>query len=157
MGRDANNCAGYETGPGALSPWLFFKATAANQKDIKVKRLNEAMPFIIFAAFALKYGLTNSVLVHIFLEFNSQIWTRLYHLWVARLDPAACPALFLYSSRDELVGSTLVERCAADREQAIGRVFRKKWEDSPHVEHLRVHEEEYVEELRSFSAKLEVI
>src|SRR5690349_448746 len=94
------------------------------------------MPYLIFLAFSVKYGFVRSVLVHIFLEFNAQMWTKLYHFYVAKRDPARCPALFMYSTADELVSSRSVETCAFQRDVAIGKVWKKRWETSGHVRHL---------------------
>jgi hypothetical protein len=133
-----------------LSPYIFFKATAANEKNKTLKLLHRLMPYLIFLVFSYKYGIVRSTLAHILIEFNQQIWTRLYHFYVARRDPGASPALFLYSKADDLVGYQYVESVANQREQTFGNVWRKRWENSAHVRHIYDVEKEYVDELKAF-------
>ena len=64
-----------------------------------------------------------------------------------------CPALFLYSKADELVTHDWVEHCADDRENTIGRVWRKRWDNSAHVRHIYEFEDEYVDELKVFARR----
>ena len=116
--------------------------------------MHEAMPYMIFLAFSFKYGVIRSLLVHIFIEFNQRMWTKLYHFYVATKDPAACPALFLYSKTDDLVTYDWVESCAASREKALGNVYQKCWEDSPHVSHIYKHETEYIQEMKNFARNI---
>ena len=62
------------------------------------------------------------------------------------------PALFLYSSDDQIIDATAVERMA-DALDALGaRVTRVRWETSPHVSHLRTDRERYVASLATFLA-----
>jgi len=119
-----------------------------------MRKLHELAPFAIYILFAFRYGILRTVLVHLFVEFNSHLWTRLYHYYVAKRDPAACPALFLYSKADELVTYDAVEGVIKQREVAIGNVSKKCWETSAHVRHVYEFEDEYVEELRKFGSSI---
>ena len=114
------------------------------------------MPYLIFALFAFRYGLVRSILAHIFIEFNQRIWTKLYHFYVAKHDPAACPSLFLYSKTDQLVSYDLVKGCATEREACFGKVWRKCWDESGHVRHIYQHEDEYNQQLREFAVNISI-
>ena len=116
--------------------------------------MHELTPYLIFLACCYKYGIVRSILAHIFVEFNQQIWTKLYHFYVARRDPAACPALFLYSKADELISSDMVEAVAAQREKSFGKVWKKKWETSAHVRHIYDFEDEYITEMKQFATNI---
>lgn len=119
-----------------------------------MKILHEMVPYLIFVAFSFRYGIVRSVLVHVFMEINTRIWTKLYHFYVARRDPAACPSLFLYSKADELVTYDAVEGVIAQRQKSIGLVAQKRWDTSPHVRHIYDFETEYITELKKFAATI---
>jgi hypothetical protein len=119
-----------------------------------LRLLNEFIPYGIFAFFAFRYGLIRTLFAHILIEFNQRIWSKLYHMYVARMDPARCASLFLYSKADHLVTDSYVSATADDREKHIGRVWRKCWETSGHVRHVYEFETEYVDQLQRFTRNI---
>lgn len=58
--------------------------------------------------------------------------------------------LLLYSSKDALISHRAVEVYAEKMKGNGNQVKEKKWEDSPHVAHYKVHKKEYSDTLKNF-------
>jgi len=61
-----------------------------------------------------------------------------------------CPALFLYAVDDKVVNYKLVEQFIDRQKQRGIKVFTKRWDNSVHIQHLRLHPEEYKTEIKKF-------
>lgn len=70
--------------------------------------------------------------------------------WALIEEPAHCPQLFLYSQADKLISSDDIEFFIVERQKLGVPVVTKCWSDSPHVQHYRVHPEEYRDSVYSF-------
>ncbi|KAK3877737.1 hypothetical protein Pcinc_017589 [Petrolisthes cinctipes] len=70
--------------------------------------------------------------------------------WALVEESARCPQLFLYSKADKLIHSDDVEFFISERQKLGVMVVAKCWADSPHVQHYRMHPEEYRESVYSF-------
>ncbi|KAK7500371.1 hypothetical protein BaRGS_00008278 [Batillaria attramentaria] len=60
------------------------------------------------------------------------------------------PTLILYSSADRISSAEVSEDYMREWREKGYRVFCRKWGDSPHVGHFRLHPEQYTEALYSF-------
>jgi hypothetical protein len=54
-----------------------------------------------------------------------------------------CPKLYLYSESDVLVSPDTIQRHMQAEAVRGARVYAHKWADTPHVEHYRLHPEQY--------------
>ncbi|GBF94577.1 hypothetical protein Rsub_06692 [Raphidocelis subcapitata] len=61
--------------------------------------------------------------------------------WHALTPP--CPKLYLYSESDVLVSPETIQRHMQAEAVRGARVYAHKWADTPHVEHYRLHPEQY--------------
>eukprot|EP01080_Neovahlkampfia_damariscottae_P003993 gene3993-7249_t len=59
------------------------------------------------------------------------------------------PQLYLYSSDDPLTRPEVIEEWISQEEKRVV-VWKKKWEKSKHVQHFRLHKEEYSKEVLEF-------
>jgi hypothetical protein len=59
------------------------------------------------------------------------------------------PQLYLYSEDDTLCPAKFIEEWA-EKEQKRVVVWKKKWSNSKHVQHFRLHKEEYSKEVQQF-------
>ena len=59
------------------------------------------------------------------------------------------PQLYLYSSDDPLTRPEIIEDWINQEEKRVV-VWKKKWEKSKHVQHFRLHKEEYSNEVLKF-------
>lgn len=90
-------------------------------------------------------------------RFNSIYFNYCVH------DPVSAPALFLYSSKDSVVNSSVIEHIVGERRQRLKKgilsslaravsehyVRARCWKDSSHVAHYEAHPVEYRQELKS--------
>ena len=72
--------------------------------------------------------------------------------YVLRLqdDPLRVPQLYLYSENDPIAPPAFIDQLAAHRQSLGVSVTQKKWKDSQHCGHLKVHPDEYEQTLRDF-------
>ena len=68
--------------------------------------------------------------------------------------PPPAPLLILYSAADLIAPSWKLDSVVVGWERLGVTVHVQKWEDSPHVGHLRRYPEQYAEALRVFLGKL---
>jgi hypothetical protein len=61
--------------------------------------------------------------------------------WHALVPP--CPKLYLYSESDALVSPGTIQGHMQSEAVRGSRVYAHKWADTPHVEHYRLHPEQY--------------
>ena len=68
-----------------------------------------------------------------------------------RANRLAVPTLFLYSSLDPVCDTDWIEGVIRDMErQESVPIFSKMWPDSTHVNHMRLHPDEYIETVNMF-------
>ena len=80
--------------------------------------------------------------------------SEIHHAWTSVL-PQTCRQLYLYSSGDTLIPYNAVEKFIDFQKASLHRrVYTKKWTDSDHVEHLKVHPEEYAQTVRMFISEV---
>lgn len=66
--------------------------------------------------------------------------------WNLLLDDTACMRqAYIYSHGDDICDATKIEEMAEERKKRGAHVMTKHFEDSTHVQHLRLHEIEYKE------------
>jgi pimeloyl-ACP methyl ester carboxylesterase len=141
----------FDSCPGSLHPYWFFRATAANQKQQWLKMTWNGLPWLLLSLSGLQFGWKATLFMVLFTHLtNKYILTRLYHRAVSDKDRSKCPSLFIYSEADELVSYTSVEHVAKRRQAIMGGVSVKKFQDSAHVKHLMDHEVEYVQTVQDF-------
>jgi hypothetical protein len=68
--------------------------------------------------------------------------------WHALVPP--CPKLYLYSESDVLVSPDTIQGHMQSEAVRGSRVYAHRWADSPHVEHYRLHPEEYTSVVARF-------
>nr|KAG5714281.1 hypothetical protein BaRGS_018498 [Batillaria attramentaria] len=68
----------------------------------------------------------------------------------AESNQAGHPTLMLYSSADNIVSSAKLDEVVADWKKRGHFVRCRKWEDTPHVGHFRLHPNEYTKEVQEF-------
>ncbi|KAI8470580.1 MAG: hypothetical protein J3K34DRAFT_368414, partial [Monoraphidium minutum] len=71
--------------------------------------------------------------------------------WRELLPP--CPKLYLYSEADVLVDPRTIQGHMASEAARGSRVYATKWEDTPHVEHYRLHPDQYARAVGAFAAE----
>ncbi|XP_013393756.1 transmembrane protein 53-A [Lingula anatina] len=100
------------------------------------------------------------VLITIFLKVFIERITSLFRwssdtsfgdYWdVMKNDKSRWPQLYLYSKADELVNYRYVEEIIKHRKKLGVIVMAMCWEDSPHVQHFRVHREAYMAQVYAY-------
>lgn len=80
--------------------------------------------------------------------FGIQVHESMYDKMLYYQD--GCPELYLFSKADELVSATDVENTIDKRRMQGVDITSMSWDDSPHVQHLRVHRESYITQCRDF-------
>ncbi|KAI1713104.1 transmembrane protein 53 [Ditylenchus destructor] len=89
-------------------------------------------------------------------HFNCDIYAEhfsFYHL--IKFDDLPRRQLYLYSAADVLCSAHSIEHFQDVQRQLGHQVTSKKWENSPHVEHLRHHAEEYSRNCKEFVSNSE--
>lgn len=61
-----------------------------------------------------------------------------------------CPELYLYSKADEVIASCDVDNMVERRRMQSVDITVRRWDDSPHVQHLRTHKEDYMKQCYGF-------
>ena len=64
-----------------------------------------------------------------------------------------CSELYLYSKADQIILSSDVDNMIERRRMQSVDISAKRWEDSAHVQHLRIHREDYLKECYAFLMK----
>lgn len=65
----------------------------------------------------------------------------------------SCPEMYLFSKTDEIISATDIEDMIDRRRMQSIDITAKCWEDSPHVQHLRVHQDSYIKHCCDFLSK----
>jgi len=61
-----------------------------------------------------------------------------------------CPKLYLYSESDVLVSPDVIQSHMQAEAVRGSRIYAQRWHDTPHVEHYRLHPEQYTDILSRF-------
>ena len=72
------------------------------------------------------------------------------YIQAMKLDRAKWPQMFLYSKADEVVPYMSVGEVVEHRKSLGIPVDEVCWDDSPHVQHMRVHREAYISQCYDF-------
>lgn len=66
-------------------------------------------------------------------------------------DPLDCPKLFLYSDADDLCPADFIAKFVEQqRKRGDSLITEKRWKDSPHCQHLRMHQSDYEKAVETF-------
>ncbi|XP_069187296.1 LOW QUALITY PROTEIN: transmembrane protein 53 [Procambarus clarkii] len=140
--------------PNIMVKGIIFDSTPAPRRFYSgVRAMYEATPGPIWKKLCASLGMAFYILSYGLL---SVLWTIIsgklpkHPPWALVEDVARCPQLFLYSQADKLISSDDVEFFITERQKLGVPVVAKCWTDSPHVQHYRMHPEEYRESVYSF-------
>ena len=78
----------------------------------------------------------------------SPVRLQIWHSW--QIAAPLAPQLYLYSTCDALIPPSEVQLFRRMQEARGLWTATKEWPDSAHVEHYRLHPEEYTEQLNRF-------
>ena len=93
--------------------------------------------------------------LHVTHKYTQSVFTarsKLFHN-----TPVHSPSLFLYSRDDPIANMKDIQTVENTWRNRLGmRVTSKCWDSSPHVSHFYVHQQEYVDTLRTFLKEIEL-
>eukprot|EP00933_Yihiella_yeosuensis_P064342 TRINITY_DN6769_c0_g1_i2.p1 TRINITY_DN6769_c0_g1~~TRINITY_DN6769_c0_g1_i2.p1 ORF type:complete len:324 (+),score=36.01 TRINITY_DN6769_c0_g1_i2:72-974(+) len=150
----------FDCAPGDLTFPIFFKAFLAGRPPLSVR-----LPLFgagiglslatLYASLRQPISIGFPLLCFIFYTLSkADQFNRCYHEKLAS-DPSRCPQLFLYSTKDALVGYGVIEWLIARRRKCGVDVSVKRWNDVPHMALLRDRPSEYEEALRKYISSLQ--
>ena len=78
----------------------------------------------------------------------SPVCLQIWRSW--QIAAPLAPQLYLHSTCDALIPPSEIHLFRKMQETRGLWTATKEWPDSPHVEHYRLHPEEYIEQLQTF-------
>lgn len=134
----------------APSKVSIFTAVRASFRAIQVK-----LTWLRYPIAAFVFLVMSTVYLYNFIATLLGLSTTQRHSYYRAMkeDKARCPQLYLFSKADDLVPHKDVQEMVDYRKSKGIDVESICWDDSPHVQHLRVHREAYIAAVYNFLNK----
>lgn len=133
----------YDSAPGNLS---INQQVASVTSNLQANLWTSLLKIACYVSLSFAYGLRR--ILHL---FGQTVHETLYDRMMYYQD--GCPEIYLYSKADEIVKSSDVDNMIEKRRIQGVDITAICWVDSSHVQHFRLHQEDYTKNCYDFLSK----